>query len=144
MTRVLASARPPFLILGPLVVGLAVAATLAQGSAVDWTAMALILVASVAGHVSANAFNEYFDHRSGLDSRTRRTPFSGGSGLLPAQPQLASAVLAMAIVSLLLSLTIGAWLAWTREPALIVLGALGVILVYGYTRWMHRWPIGNL
>ena len=36
-------------------------------------------------HISVNVFNEYFDYRSGIDLRTKRTPFSGGSGILPAR-----------------------------------------------------------
>ena len=31
--------------------------------------------------MSVNGFNEYFDYRSGLDERTNKTPFSGGSGV---------------------------------------------------------------
>jgi 1,4-dihydroxy-2-naphthoate octaprenyltransferase len=35
-------------------------------------------------HISVNTLNDYFDYRSGIDLATRRTPFSGGSGILPA------------------------------------------------------------
>lgn len=34
-------------------------------------------------HISVNVFNEYFDFRSGVDLKTQRTPFSGGSGAIP-------------------------------------------------------------
>ncbi len=34
-------------------------------------------------HAAVNIFNDYFDARSGLDYKTRRTPFSGGSGAAP-------------------------------------------------------------
>ena len=33
---------------------------------------------------SVNVLNDYFDYRSGIDLETKRTPFSGGSGILPA------------------------------------------------------------
>jgi len=32
---------------------------------------------------SANVFNGYFDYRSGIDLRTKRTLSSEGSGILP-------------------------------------------------------------
>ncbi len=37
----------------------------------------------VIGHISVNVFNEYFDYKSGIDLRTKPTPFSGGSGAMP-------------------------------------------------------------
>src|SRR3972149_4971344 len=35
-------------------------------------------------HISVDVFNEYFDFKSGVDLKTQKTPFSGGSGALPA------------------------------------------------------------
>jgi len=35
-------------------------------------------------HISVDVLNEYFDYKSGVDLETVRTPFSGGSGALPA------------------------------------------------------------
>ncbi len=135
---IIKSARPAFLVLGPVTVGLAAAVAHWKGASLDGGLVLMILVVAVAAHVSANAFNEYFDFRSGLDQQTRRTPFSGGSGLLPAQPQLANHVLAMAWGSLALSIGLGLHLALKHQPALLPLGLLGVGLVYGYTRWLNR------
>ena len=50
-------------------------------------------------HLAVNMLNEYFDFKSGLDFKTQRTPFSGGSGTLPANPHLARQALTTAIVS---------------------------------------------
>ena len=36
----------------------------------------------VFAHISVNLFNEYSDWRTGIDERTERTSFSGGSGNL--------------------------------------------------------------
>ncbi|AKS43083.1 prenyltransferase [Wenzhouxiangella marina] len=132
------SSRPPFLILALLVVALAIASALWQGAEAEAGLWLTMLLVAVAGHVSANAFNEYFDYRSGLDEQTTPTPFSGGSGALPERPEFASAVLALAWLSLLLTAALGFWLAISRAPTLLLLGALGLVLVYGYTRWFHR------
>jgi 1,4-dihydroxy-2-naphthoate octaprenyltransferase len=40
-------------------------------------------------HVAVNALNEASDYKTGIDFNTERTPFSGGSGTLPAE-QLSS------------------------------------------------------
>ena len=91
----LGPARLPVLALTPacLLLGLA---------CVQWThgqlalrEAALVLFGALAAHVSVNAFNEYLDFRSGLDALTERTPFSGGSGVLPTHPELAGLTLAM-------------------------------------------------
>ncbi len=50
-------------------------------------APALVLLGALAAHGAVNALNEYADYRSGLDLRTARTPFSGGSGTLVDHPQ---------------------------------------------------------
>ena len=44
----------------------------------------LALAGGLLAHISVNALNEYLDFTSGLDLTTLRTPFSGGSGTLPA------------------------------------------------------------
>lgn len=132
------SARPAFLVLGPVTVSLAVAVAHWKGAPLDPGLILLILLVAVVAHTSANAFNEYFDFRSGLDQQTKRTPFSGGSGLLPEQPELAGHVLGLAWSSLVLSSALGLYLALAHQPALLPLGLLGVGLVYGYTRWLNR------
>ncbi|TVQ38884.1 MAG: prenyltransferase [Wenzhouxiangella sp.] len=137
---IIKSARPSFLVLGPITVGLAAAVALWKGAEVQVGLTLLILLATVSAHVSANAFNEYFDFQSGLDLETRRTPFSGGSGLLPNRPELAIHVLALAWASLAVSIGVGLYLALARQPALLPLGLVGVGLVYGYTRWLNRSP----
>ena len=46
----------------------------------------LVLIGAVSAHISVNTFNEYFDFLSGLDAKTVKTPFSGGSGALVENP----------------------------------------------------------
>ena len=36
----------------------------------------------IVAHAGVNIFNDYFDSRSTLDTKTQRTPFSGGSGAI--------------------------------------------------------------
>ena len=67
----------------------------------------LVLVGGTAAHISVNALNEYLDFRSGLDARTVRTPFSGGSGAL-AYPRVAMA-------SVMLCATVKAVIVATRR-----------------------------
>ena len=105
---ILGPMRPPFLILAPAcaLAGIGVAFWRMDGQ-INWWFAALCILGAVAAHISVNALNEYFDFKSGLDAKTQRTPFSGGSGTLPANPQAAGYALATGIVGLAIVAAIG-------------------------------------
>ena len=99
--------RVPFLILAPACVLLGIAtAYYATGTFHPGYAI-LAFIGGIAAHISVNALNEYYDFKSGLDLKTQRTPFSGGSGTLPAKPEMARAALVIGLVSLALTGLIG-------------------------------------
>jgi 1,4-dihydroxy-2-naphthoate polyprenyltransferase len=92
--------RPPFLILAPACALVGLGTAYLQKGQINWFYFFLAAVAAVLAHVSVNAFNEYFDYKTEVDSRTQRTPFSGGSGTLQAHPELANSTLAISWASL--------------------------------------------
>ncbi|HET9912411.1 MAG TPA: prenyltransferase [Anaerolineales bacterium] len=133
--------RLPFLILTPA------CALLGLGTAV-WTTgpvngwhFVLALLGAVCAHISVNAFNEYFDFKSGLDAKTQRTPFSGGSGTLPAQAEMARPTLAMAWITLGITALSGLYFVILRGPSILPLGLIGLLLLYAYTPWITRNPL---
>ena len=91
-------------------------------------------------HISVNTFNEYFDFQSGLDLKTEKTPFSGGSGALPDNPEMANVVLTVSLVSLLLTIFIGIYLIMQRGTLILPIGFVGVVLIMTYTQWLNRFP----
>jgi 1,4-dihydroxy-2-naphthoate octaprenyltransferase len=140
-------ARVPFLWLTPSCMALGVAACWAlarqHGLALAWPDALLAVLGALAAHVSVNALNEYSDFRSGLDSHTQRTPFSGGSGVLPAHPELAPAALLMGCASLAVTALAGLYFLWTQPGVLWPLapvGLVGMTLVVAYTPWVTRHP----
>ena len=76
-------ARAPFLLLPPTLVAAGAAASAWDG-AFSWSRTLLALVGLIALHMAVNILNEWSDMRTGIDLETERTPFSGGSGTLPA------------------------------------------------------------
>ena len=80
MKTILGPMRLPFLILTPACVFLGVATAYRTNGSVDLFNVLLALLGALAAHISVNSFNEYSDFKSGLDEKTSRTPFSGGSG----------------------------------------------------------------
>ncbi len=141
ISAVISSMRPPFLLLPPICVMLGVGvAVYLHGSASLITAL-LVLLGAVAAHISVNTFNEYFDFVSGLDEMTSKTPFSGGSGSLPACPEAKNGVLAMAVATLLMTALIGIYLMTLAGPLLLPIGVIGIILIVAYTTWINRIPL---
>lgn len=141
---VLATARPPFLLLSVASVLLGVASSAWTGDPIDALATALALLGALSAHAAVNLHNEWHDFRSGLDATTRRTPFSGGSGALPAHPAAARATFAASVAAAGVTALAGLWLVDLRGPALLPIGALGLSLVFGYTGWITRRPLACL
>jgi 1,4-dihydroxy-2-naphthoate octaprenyltransferase len=133
--------RPPFLLLPPVCVALGASTAVWAGSRINFLHLLLIFVGALAAHISVNALNEYFDFRSGLDLRTQPTPFSGGSGTLPARPQAARLALTTGLVSLGIAALVGVFFVFVQGLGLLPLGLLGLVVIVAYTPWMTRNPL---
>ncbi len=135
---ILGPMRLPFLILAPACALLGIASA-------DWNAgsmgalhVVLVLVGALAAHISVNALNEYYDFVSGLDFKTQRTPFSGGSGTLPANPEKARYALITGWVSLAVVALLGVYFIFVWGFWLLPLGLLGMLVILFYTPWLNR------
>jgi 1,4-dihydroxy-2-naphthoate octaprenyltransferase len=137
----LGPARVPFLLLPPVCVVLGSAVALRENFPVDVFSLVMILCGAIAAHVSVNSFNEFADFRSSLDSKTERTPFSGGSGTLQRRPELSGWALSLSIGALLVTAAIGAYFAFNRGAGILPLGIAGLLIILTYSFWGVRNPI---
>jgi len=103
------------------------------------------LLASVGillAHTSVNTLNDYFDYKSGVDLDTKRTPFSGGSGILPFGTLSSRQVSWLGTGSLLLIIPIGVFFmvdkGWQLLPLLVVAGLC--ITIYTPVILRTYWP----
>lgn len=128
--------RPPFLLLPPACVFLGLSSALWTTGSVDTRYAVLALVGAVAAHISVNALNEYHDIKSGLDFKTPKTPFSGGSGTLPKHPEKAHVALFTGIVTFVITCLIGLYFVMVRDILLLPLGILGFVIIGTYTIWI--------
>jgi len=133
--------RLPFLVLTPACVILGLGTAIWTQGKISWFDFLLALIGALAAHISVNAFNEYFDFKSGLDAKTRRTPFSGGSGRLQKNPELERPAYLMSWGFLALVGLIGLYFTLKVGPALIPVGILGILLIYFYTGWITSYPL---
>jgi len=93
-------------------------------------------------HISVNALNEYFDYKSGVDLKTRRTPFSGGSGALPAGLVSAREALWLGWGTLIAITPIGIYFTIIKGWQLLPLLIIAAICVIFYTPVILKndWP----
>ncbi|MBN2201673.1 prenyltransferase [bacterium] len=133
--------RAPFLILAPVCA--AVGAATAWHQTHEWRTVPVLIVilGATAAHACVNVFNEYFDFRSGLDARTRRTPFSGGSGTLQADPEKAPAALALGILCFLITAAIGLYFIKIQGWLILPIGLFGLFIAVTYTVWWVKHPV---
>ncbi len=136
-------ARAPFLLLPPTLVA-AGAAAAAWDGAFSWVRTLLALIGLVALHMAVNILNEWSDMRTGIDLETERTPFSGGSGTLPAGGMGTKAALVFGLVCSGVGLTIGLWFLWKVGWFLLPIMLAGAVSVLTYTDVLARIGVGEI
>jgi 1,4-dihydroxy-2-naphthoate octaprenyltransferase len=142
-----AQTRSNFLLLSVVLVGIGLSLAAWRMSADDvfsFMRALLLVIGVVLAHISVNLFNEYSDYRTGIDFKTRKTPFSGGSGMLQAGKTDPRAVLAAAIVTLFAALVIGLYFCIVSHWLLIFIVAMGGIVIVFYTDYLAKWLLGEL
>jgi 1,4-dihydroxy-2-naphthoate octaprenyltransferase len=93
-------------------------------------------------HISVNVLNDYYDYISGIDLKTRRTPFSGGSGFLPAASLNPRHVLWFGLICFLLAVPIGIYFVLVSGWLLLPLLIIAAICILLYTPLLTKlgWP----
>jgi 1,4-dihydroxy-2-naphthoate polyprenyltransferase len=127
--------RPQFLLLNISCVASGAAAAFWRKGSIDWADAALALLGAVCAHASVNSLNDYSDFRSGIDAMTKRTLFSGGSGILRSHPELSGGALVLGILTAAVTAAIGVYFIHSQGWAIAPLGVIGLLLVLLYTPW---------
>ena len=132
--------RGPFLVLAPICVFLGMSTVIASQGSVSMFALALAVIGAFLAHISVNMLNEYFDFKSGLDLETIRTPFSGGSGALPQNPEMVGAVFIGGLAASIGLFMIGSYFVWQQGAGIVPVGLAGLLLIATYTSWINKHP----
>jgi 1,4-dihydroxy-2-naphthoate polyprenyltransferase len=133
--------RPQFLILSPILVVLGMSMALYNGN-FNTLYFVLSIIGLVLLHTSVNTLNDYSDYKTGIDLKVTRTPFSGGSGILPAGKLSPIAVLRLGVITFLLAVPIGLFFLFTRGLAVLPIFILGAIFVFFYTSHITKFGMG--
>jgi 1,4-dihydroxy-2-naphthoate octaprenyltransferase len=141
MKYVIGVMRPRFLLLAVACVFLGLSASIWIGHEINFWHAFLCFVGGVLAHGSVNAFNEYEDIKSGLDFKTTRTPFSGGSGTLVPVPSKLPIALWTGIITAAICVAIGVYFFILYGWPILAIGALGLFIIIIYTPWLNKIPL---
>lgn len=140
INTILQTMRPSFLVLTLACIFLGLCTSLATGASIDKALFMLIFIGAISAHISVNMLNEYHDFKSGLDFKTIKTPFSGGSGALPNNPKVAKLVLLLGLLTLFITIAIGIYFVRTIGVTILPIGIVGLVIIVTYTQWLNRMP----
>jgi 1,4-dihydroxy-2-naphthoate octaprenyltransferase len=76
-----------------------------------------------------------------VDFKTMKTPFSGGSGVLPAGLLNPRSVYILGISCIAAIIAIGGYFIYAQGPLIIPVGVAGIITVYFYTTYITKSPL---
>ena len=134
--------RPQFLLLSVTLVLLGTAISWHEGC-FNLLKFVLTLIGLLLAHASVNVLNDYFDYKSGIDLETTRTPFSGGSGVLPNGLLKPKGVYMYGVGCLIAAFAIGIYLTFISGWQLLPLILLGGPVIYFYTSHLTKWLAGE-
>ena len=137
--------RIPFLSLPVIFVPLGIMVALSDGFFnLNYGILTLIGVLSL--HASVNVLNDYFDYKSGIDTTTTPTPFSGGSRVLPEKLLTPNAVLIAGIILLVIGSSIGFYFLNLFNFDIILLGIIlvSVFSIILYSPLLSKVALGEL
>ncbi len=143
LTPYIGIARGNFLVLPVTLVLCGVGAAAYEGEA-SWLRSILALVGLVAAHTGVNALNEWSDMRTEIDLHTNRTPFSGGSGTLPAGEGTLKMAFRLGAWASAVALVVGLWFLWAVGWVFLPFLLVGAFFITGYTDLLARLGLGEV
>lgn len=140
----LKAVRVRFLLASIISVSIGLAVALWKGYAIDIAYALLTYAGVIALHASVDLLNDYWDYRLGVDKATRRTPFSGGTGVLPENILKPESVYKVGLIMLVIGAIIGLYFVAVRGFMIAVILAFAVVSVYLYSTNIVRVGLGEL
>jgi 1,4-dihydroxy-2-naphthoate octaprenyltransferase len=95
-------------------------------------------------HASVDLLNDYWDYRRGIDKVTKRTKFSGGTGVLPEKLLKPKTVYCAGILFLLLGSLIGIYFVTIRGITIAIILVFAILSIYFYSIKIVNIGLGEL
>ena len=125
--------RVRFLLASVIAVSVGLAINWRQNSTVDPLDAVLTFAGVLALHASVDLLNDYWDYKRGIDTATKRTKMSGGTGVLPEGLLKPSSVYRAGIGFLILGSVIGFYFVLTDGILIAMILGFAILSIYFYS-----------
>ena len=136
--------RIRFLLASVIAVSVGLAITWWHTSNVTVFDAILTMAGVLALHASVDLFNDYWDFKRGIDTTTKRTKMSGGSGVLPEGLLKPRQVYAGGIIFLVIGTIIGVYFVITDGIIIGIILAFAVVSIYFYSTKIVNWGLAEV
>ncbi|MGI0040411.1 MAG: prenyltransferase [Nitrosopumilaceae archaeon] len=125
--------RIRFLLSSVIAVCLGLAINWWQNQTIDVINAALTFAGVIALHASVDLLNDYWDFKRNIDTKTKRTKFSGGTGVLPEGLLKPKEVYAAGVLALILGAAIGSYFIFVNGLTIAIILAFAIVSIYFYS-----------
>ena len=136
--------RIRFLLASVIAVSLGLAVTWWHSGTIDIFQAALTMAGVIALHASVDLLNDYWDFKRGIDTRTKRTGMSGGTGVLPEGLLKPKSVYNAGILFLVAGGLIGGYFVVLHGVVIGVILAFAIMSIYFYSTKIVNWGLAEI
>jgi len=136
--------RIKFLLASVIAVCLGLAISWSQNQTINVVDAVLTFAGVIALHASVDLLNDYWDFKRRIDTETKRTKFSGGTGVLPEGLLQLSEVYRAGIAFLILGAIIGGYFIFLNGITIAIILAFAIISIYFYSTKIVNSGLGEI
>ena len=125
--------RVRFLLASVIAVSSGLAINWWQNTSIDILDSVLVFGGVMALHASVDLLNDFWDFKRGIDTKTKRTKMSGGTGVLPEGLLNPSSVYRAGVAFLVIGSIIGAYFVITDGIIVAVILGFAILSIYFYS-----------
>lgn len=135
--------RVRYLLASVIAVSNGIALAFWKNKQIDLSDAILTFVGVICLHASIDLLNDYWDYKRGIDTATRRTKFSGGTGVLPENLLKPGNVYFVGLIFLLIGTLIGMYFVVIRGIVIALLLGFAILSVYFYSTSIVNLGLGE-
>ncbi len=136
--------RIRFLLASVISVSLGLSITWWNSGGIDIFQAILTMSGVIALHASVDLLNDYWDFKRGIDTKTKRTSMSGGTGVLPDGLLKPKSVYNAGILFLVIGGLIGGYFVVLYGAVIGVILAFAIISIYFYSTKIVNWGLAEI
>jgi len=125
--------RVRFLLASIIAVSVGLSLNWWQNSTLDFLDAVLTFAGVMALHASVDLLNDFWDFKRGIDTKTKRTKMSGGTGVLPEGLLKPSSVYRAGVAFLIIGTVIGGYFVITDGITIAIILGFAILSIYFYS-----------